>query len=87
MPRGTANATDRHTTARRDAHEHERRIVAPLEEPVESVLHRHREKDAEQSAGRGDEKALGEHLQQDATLRQADEPKRPDGLAPFLGPA
>ena len=84
MPSGTAIATDCSTTCGVIAHEDQRGVVAPLEEAVEDALRRQREQHAEDGAGHGDERAFGEHLQQDPPPREADQPQDADGAAPLV---
>ena len=83
-PSGTAIAMEVSATSRRDAHEDERRVVAPLEERVDEAFGQDRQHQAERGTRPGDDEALEQHLHEDAAHGQADEPKDADGLAPLV---
>src|SRR5207249_12063180 len=71
---------------RGDAHEDERRVVAPLEEAVHDPLRGRGEENSEDRPRDGYEQPLDEDLQQDSPARESDEPQDPHRLTSLVGP-
>ena len=68
----------------RDLHENQRRVVPPLEEAVDEPFGPEREEQPEERAGPGDEHALQQHLDQDSSRREANQPQHANGGAAFV---
>ena len=83
-PSGTAIARQRRGHVRADAHEHECRVVPPLEEAVDESFGRQRQHEAEERADARDADAFDEHLQQDAARGEADQAKYANRFAALV---